>query len=175
MSLSLFWIWRKSEQRKKGSKTTAQGVYRLLDDLRSCYEAIRGFSLGARLWFCCCGEAAKPTPQSSRLFVCACRCRWAQSWEELSITGVSDSMPDTCFESVRNVIFQKEFKEKWDACLCEKDAFWNERDRNDAFFHYDCPPDNLFFFFGCSQLNPLQIRRHCLTWIKLIAHIIEDA
>lgn len=72
MSLSLFWIWRKSEQRNKGSKTTAQGVYRLLDDLRSCYEAICGFSLGARLWFqpgACCGEAAKPNPQSSRLCV----------------------------------------------------------------------------------------------------------
>lgn len=38
--------------------------------------------------------------------------------------------------------------------LCEKDAFWNERGQNDAFFH-DCPPDSLFFFGGCSQLNPL--------------------
>lgn len=118
MSLSLFWIWRKSEQRKKGSKTTAQGVYRLLDDLRSCYEAVCGFSLGARLWVqpaACCGEAAKP----KFTFVCACVPMQMSS----VLRGVIDYRCERldarhrCFESVRNVIFQKEFKEKWDVCV----------------------------------------------------------
>lgn len=66
-----FEFGEKASRGKKGSKTTAQGVYRLLDDLRSCYEAVCGFSLGARLWVqpaACCGEAAKP----KFTFVCAC-------------------------------------------------------------------------------------------------------
>lgn len=125
MSLSLFWIWRKSEQRKKGSKTTAQGVYRLLDDLRSCYEAVCGFSLGARLWVqpaACCGEAAKP----KFTFVCACRCRWAQSWEELSITGVSGSMPDTRVSNRWEMwSFKKSLKKNgtfvWEGCFLKRE------------------------------------------------------
>lgn len=66
-----FEFGEKASRGKKGSKTTDQGVYRLLDDLRSCYEAVCGFSLGARLWVqpaACCGEAAKP----KFTFVCAC-------------------------------------------------------------------------------------------------------
>lgn len=131
-----FEFGEKASRGKKGSKTTAQGVYRLLDDLRSCYEAVCGFSLGARLWVqpaACCGEAAKP----KFTFVCACRCRWAQSWEELSITGVSGSMPDT---RVSN---------RWEMWSFKKSL------KKNGTFVWDCPPDSLFFFGGCSQLNPL--------------------
>lgn len=145
-----FEFGEKASRGKKGSKTTAQGVYRLLDDLRSCYEAVCGFSLGARLWVqpaACCGEAPKP----KFTFVCACRCRWAQSWEELSITGVSGSMPDTRVSNRWEMwSFKKSLKKNgtfvWEGCFLKRER--------DAFFH-DCPPDSLFFFGGCSQLNPL--------------------
>lgn len=113
-----FEFGQKASRGKRGSKTTAQGVYRLLDDLRSCYEAVCGFSLGARLWVqpaACCGEAAKP----KFTFVCACVPMQMSS----VLRGVIDYRCErldarhTCFESVRNVIFQKEFKEKWDVCV----------------------------------------------------------
>lgn len=124
MSLSLLWIWRKSEQRKKRSKTTAQGVCRLLDDLRSCYEAVCSFSLGARPWSSPPLVVVKRRSQSSRLFVRACRCRRAQSWEELSITGVSDSMPDTRVSNRWEMwSFKRSLKKNgtfvWEGCFLE--------------------------------------------------------
>lgn len=120
-----FEFGEKASRGKKGSKTTAQGVYRLLDDLRSCYEAVCGFSLGARLWVqpaACCGEAAKP----KFTFVCACRCRWAQSWEELSITGVSGSMPDTRVSNRWEMwSFKKSLKKNgtfvWEGCFLKQE------------------------------------------------------
>lgn len=142
-----FEFGEKASREKKGSKTTAQGVCRLLDDLRSCYEAVCGFSLGARPWFqpaACCGEAAKP----KFMFVCA---RVPMQTSSV-LRGVIDYRCErlharhTCFESVRNVIFQNEFKEKW---------LFEMREAGMTPFSTTVYSDSLFFFVGCSQLNPL--------------------
>lgn len=121
-----FEFGEKASRGKKGSKTTAQGVYRLLDDLRSCYEAVCGFSLGARLWSSPPLVVVKQRSQSSRLFVRACRCRWAQSWEELSITGVSGSTPDTRVSNRWEMwSFKKSLKKNgtfvWEGCFLKRE------------------------------------------------------